>query len=194
MEEKQNNTYENWKVTNPNGNLNEFYIHLRNTNSLNYTPINNINSITNQYYLKKETQNFISVIVGCIACVLGLIGFFTPWFSLPIFKISISGNEMSQLSNLLGNYIKNQNNIQNINLIKFTYIIPITYILIFLGSIIKSYFLTILVSIINLVSVGIIVGFLFYNIPQAFSIISYGIYITILTWFVILYNAFTLKF
>lgn len=200
MEQKSYSSFDEWKNDNPNGSLNNYYAIFRTNHTMPYTKVEAEIPI-----VKYEEPNHISLIVGCVAGVLGLIGYFTPWFSIPMLNISVSGNEVKQLVTLFSGYtnmvqdssIKGSLPItQNMRLNTVLYAInsiPFVYILLLLGSIIKSNIITIMASLLSLAITGYIVYF-FINIPQIISFTSVGIYLIGLSCVITIYNLFTLKF
>lgn len=185
--------FEDWRKENPNGSLNDFYSSARKNNNaivsypfvekvIVYEPAN----IDSQQKLKVQQ----SIVIGITASLLCGIGFFAPWFSIPIFNLSISGNEISQLANLMAKYSETE---INISLINYIYIIPITSALLLVGNLVKSYALTSISGIINLFFVGFVIGFIINEIPNAVSLMSFGLYMIITSWFLLLYFLITNK-
>jgi len=131
------------------------------------------------------------VIVGIIFSAIGIVGYFTPWFSLPILNISVSGNELSQITQF---FSEENTDGESIVYLKYAMAIPISYAIIIFGAMMKSYFLCILSGILNLVIVGFIIGDIFLRIPELQKMFSVGIYLNVFSCIGILYFLFTLKF
>ena len=148
--------------------------------------------------LKEETisnnNNYFSLIVGVVACSLGLIGFFTPWLSIPIFNITISGNEINQLARFVEDYNQNKGTIENVSYAKYIYVLPVNLVLLLLANLIRnSVFISIFT--ISLIAVtGLAINYIFKNIPEAFPMFSYGIYLIFFSTIINIYNLFNVKF
>jgi hypothetical protein len=186
--------FEDWKKENPNGSINDYY------KLGNRTTFHNLNVVTNQN-LKPELNNLqtqptvnvnnfdSNLLIGILLSIIGFTGYFLPWFKLPIFNISISGNDLMQLSN----FFENQRLKDDISLMKYTFIIPITYCIILLGTISKNYTLTALSAIINLLVIGFFFGKIFFTIPDLFPYLNIGIYMILFCWIVTIYYIIVLK-
>lgn len=193
MEENKNPTYEEWKAKYPNSTLNEYYSWIRKNGVMLQTKTTEEPKI-----LKEETKsnnnNYFSLIVGVVACSLGLIGFFTPWLSIPIFNITISGNEINQLARFVEDYNQNKGTIENVSYAKYIYVLPVNLVLLLLANLIRnSVFISIFT--ISLIAVtGLAINYIFKNIPEAFPMFSYGIYLIFFSTIINIYNLFNVKF
>ncbi len=193
MEENKNPTYEEWKAKYPNSTLNEYYSWIRKNGVMLQTKTTEEPKI-----LKEETisnnNNYFSLIVGVVACSLGLIGFFTPWLSIPIFNITISGNEINQLARFVEDYNQNKGTIENVSYAKYIYVLPVNLVLLLLANLIRnSVFISIFT--ISLIAVtGLAINYIFKNIPEAFPMFSYGIYLIFFSTIINIYNLFNVKF
>lgn len=193
MEENKNPTYEEWKAKYPNSTLNEYYSWIRKNGVIVQTKTTEEPKI-----LKEETisnnNNYFSLIVGVVACSLGLIGFFTPWLSIPIFNITISGNEINQLARFVEDYYQNKGTIENVSYAKYIYILPVNLVLLLLANLIRnSVFISIFT--ISLIAVtGLAINYIFKNVPEAFPMFSYGIYLIFFSTIINIYNLFNVKF
>lgn len=193
MEENKNPTYEEWKAKYPNSTLNEYYSWNRKNGVMLQTKTTEEPKI-----LKEETisnnNNYFSLIVGVVACSLGLIGFFTPWLSIPIFNITISGNEINQLARFVEDYNQNKGTIENVSYAKYIYVLPVNLVLLLLANLIRnSVFISIFT--ISLIAVtGLAINYIFKNIPEAFPMFSYGIYLIFFSTIINIYNLFNIKF
>ena len=193
MEENKNPTYEEWKAKYPNSTLNDYYSWIRKNGVMSQTKTTEESKI-----LKEETisnnNNYFSLIVGVVACSLGLIGFFTPWLSIPIFNITISGNEINQLARFVEDYNQNKGTIENVSYAKYIYVLPVNLVLLLLANLIRnSVFISIFT--ISLIAVtGLAINYIFKNIPEAFPMFSYGIYLIFFSTIINIYNLFNVKF
>lgn len=193
MEENKNPIYEVWKAKYPNSTLNEYYSWIRKNGVMLQTKTTEEPKI-----LKEETisnnNNYFSLIVGVVACSLGLIGFFTPWLSIPIFNITISGNQINQLARFVEDYNQNKGTIENVSYAKYIYILPVNLVLLLLANLIRnSVFISIFT--ISLIAItGLAINYIFKNIPEAFPMFSYGIYLIFFSTIINIYNLFNIKF
>ena len=193
MEENKNPTYEEWKAKYPNSTLNDYYSWIRKNGVMLQTKTTEEPKI-----LKEETisnnNNYFSLIVGVVACSLGLIGFFTPWLSIPIFNITISGNEINQLARFVEDYNQNKGTIENVSYAKYIYVLPVNLVLLLLANLIRnSVFISIFT--ISLIAItGLAINYIFKNIPEAFPMFSYGIYLIFFSTIINIYNLFNVKF
>ncbi len=193
MEENKNPTYEEWKAKYPNSTLNDYYSWIRKNGVMLQTKTTEESKI-----LKEETisnnNNYFSLIVGVIACSLGLIGFFTPWLSIPIINITISGNEINQLARFVEDFNQNKGTIENVSYAKYIYVLPVNLVLLLLANLIRnSVFISIFT--ISLIAVtGLAINYIFKNIPEAFPMFSYGIYLIFFSTIINIYNLFNVKF
>lgn len=183
-------TPKEWLRSNPNRTMNDYYTHLRKKGIVN-SPLVSVSTYDpNNRSIQFNIPVYQSMIVGLIFSTLGIVGYFTPWFSLPILNLSVSGNELFQIKP----FFSENTQTDNFSYLKYSVAIPITYAAIIFGSLMKSYFLCILSGILNLVIVGLILGILFYQYPGLFKMSSYGIYLDILSFLGIFYFLLNLKF
>lgn len=193
MEENKNPTYEEWKAKYPNSTLNEYYSWIRKNGVMLQTKTTEEPKI-----LKEETisnnNNYFSLIVGVVACSLGLIGFFTPWLSIPIFNITISGNEINQLARFVEDYNQNKGTIENVSYAKYIYVLPVNLVLLLLANLIRNSVFISIFTISLIVVTGLAINYIFKNIPEAFSMFSYGIYLICFSTIINIYNLFNVKF
>ncbi|WP_415060362.1 hypothetical protein [Flavobacterium sp.] len=193
MEENKNPTYEEWKAKHPNSTLNEYYSWIRkNGVAIQITKPQEI-------YIRKEEiginkNDYFALIVGVVACSLGLIGFFTPWLSLPIFNITISGNEINQLASFVEKVNQNKETIENVSYVKYIYVLPVNLVLLLLANLIKNAVLISIFTITLIAITGLAVNYIFKNIPEAVPMFSYGIYLIFFSLIVNIYNLFNIKF
>ena len=185
MKEANNISFDDWKLKNPNGSLNEFYSQVKHP----MPRIENINLAISVEREQIEISNFESkklMFVGIIT-LIGIVGYFSPWFTIPLFNISISGNDLRQLSTIVSKFAKvNQNSL----ILKYSWAIPVSYILFFVGNLLKSYFLTFLSG---SISIGYFLGIIILIHTSSFEIINFlsiGIYLLMINFLLILYYLF----
>ncbi|CAM4002781.1 hypothetical protein FLAN108750_04615 [Flavobacterium antarcticum] len=193
MEENNKPTYEEWRIKFPNSTLNEYYSWIG-KNGL-------VSQITRpqEIYIRKEDKvnynnDYFALIVGVIACSLGLIGFFTPWLSIPIFNITISGNEINQLANFVEKMNQNKEVIKDVSYAKYVYVLPVNLVLLLLANLVKNGMLISIFTISLIAVIGLAANFIFTNIPEAFPMFSYGIYLIFFSTIINIYNLFNIKF
>lgn len=180
-------SFEDWKKGNPNGSINDYY---KSVGRKSYQVASNDNYTSPQPLKSVEIQNSnYNLLVGVSISLIGFIGYFLPWFKVPIFNITISGNDLVQLANIF----KNQITTSNSSFLKYTYVIPLTYGLIILGTIAKSYFVSAIGIITNLFVIGFLLGKLFFDIPDLVPYINIGIYMIGLSWLLMIYYFIILK-
>lgn len=185
MEDSNNITYNEWKLKNPSGSLNEYYsIHkIKPLNS------NNTYVISNKAEETIDTRSFESnkLIFAGIISAIGIIGYFSPWFTIPLFNISISGNDLRQLSTIVLKFVKvNQNSM----VLKYSWIIPCGYIIFFIGNLLKSFLITFLGALVS-IAFFILVTITLYNSPiEIINFISIGFYLLFVNFFILIYYIF----
>lgn len=193
MEENTTPAFNEWKAKNPNGSLNEYYTWVRK----NGVAIQSAKPIE-VYHTKEErtynNNNYFGLIVGVVACSLGLVGFFTPWLSIPIFNITISGNEINQLANFIEQTNQDKIKVENVSYVKYIYVLPVNLFLLLLANLIKNGLLISIFTICLIVVTGLIISFIFKNIPEAVPMFSYGIYLIFFSLIINIYNLFNIKF
>lgn len=193
MEANKNKTFEEWKKEKPNGSLNDYYSWVR-TNGLT-TYDNKFDVIIPRIENNDNKKEHQSIIIGSIACVVGLVGFFTPWFSFPIFNITISGNEINQLANFMDNYYEKKELVSKVTYIKYVYAIPINLTLLLITNFFRSNVLTSILTITLLVFTGMLFGYIINNVSDAaLNLVSYGLGLIALSCIVNFCNLFTLKY
>lgn len=184
--------FEQWKKANPSSNLNDYY-----TWATNNGIISNDNKIQVEIPKIENNDNKgtdYSIVIGCIACTIGLIGFFTPWFSIPIFNIKISGNEINQLANFMDRYYEKKELLSKVSYIKYIYAIPINLSLLFITYIFKNNFLASILSLTSIILTGLLFTYILNNVSEALNLISYGLYLIAFASILNLCNLFTLKY
>lgn len=193
MEENKNPTYEEWKAKYPNSTLNEYYSWIRKNGVMLQTKTTQETKIIKEENISNN-NNYFALIVGVIACSLGLVGFFTPWLSIPIFNITISGNEINQLAGFVEDYNQNKETIENVSYAKYIYVLPVNLVLLLLANLFRnSVFISIFT--ISLIAItGLAINYIFKNIPEAFPMFSYGIYLIFFSTIINIYNLFNVKF
>ena len=184
-------TPKEWLRTNPSGTMNDYYSYLRKNGKVYSAPVSaptfkNIQIPQNQSVAFPQ-----STIVGIIFSTIGVIGYFTPWFSVPILNISVSGNELSQLIKF---FSERSSEGGNTVLLNYAIVIPITYAAILFGAMMKSNFTSILSGILNLVIVGFILGDIFIRFNQFLNMLSIGIYLILFSFLGVLYFLLSLNF
>lgn len=167
-------TFEDWKKNNPNNSLNDYYSWVK-INGLSVDD-NKFDVIVPRIENNDNKREYQSIIIGSIACVVGLVGFFTPWFSFPIFNITISGNEINQLANFMDNYYEKKELVSNVTYIKYVYAIPINLALLLITYFFRSSILTSILTIALLVFTGLLFGYIINNVSDtALNLVSYGL-------------------
>ena len=185
MENYNNISFSEWKQKNPNGSLNEFYSQVKH-------PVQRIENMIPVISVEKEHKEISDLdskklMFAGIISVIGIVGHFSPWFTVPLFNISISGNDLRQLSTIVSKFAKvNQNSL----ILKYSWAIPISYILFFVGNLLKSYLLTFLNGII---SIGYFLGVIILIYTSSFEIMNFlsiGIYLILINFLLTLYYLF----
>ena len=184
-------TPKEWLGSNPGGTMNEYYAQLRKKGRVNSQHASVSTFGPNHRNSQLNIPVYQSMIAGLVFSTLGIVGYFTPWFSLPILNLSVSGNELFQIKQF---FSENNNEIDKFSYLKYAVAIPISYAAIIFGSLMKSDFLCILSGILNLAIVGFIFGTLLYQYPGLLKMFSLGIYLSIFSFIGILYFLLTLKF
>lgn len=200
MATENNSNYEDWKLNFPDGTLNEYYAWLRkkgNTDFLITKPLRETEIFNNIPTNVKETNetNYYFLAIGIFACIIGFVGFFTPWLTLPIpvLKISISGNEINQLANYVNNNYDVGINGKTVTYIKYIYSLPITIVLILISYLIKNNLLITIFTILYLVFFTIFFHYFLNTLDNLFTLLNYGFYLTALSVVITLFNLFNLK-
>lgn len=193
MEENKNPSYEEWKVKYPNNTINDYYSWIAKNDIAIQT------TRPQEIYIQEEqnvidNNNYFALIVGVIACSLGLIGFFTPWISIPIFNITISGNEINQIASFMGKINQNKEVIENVSYAKYIYVLPVNLVLLLLANLIKNGVLISLFTVSLVAIIGLAVNYIFKNIPEAVPMFSYGIYLIFFSAIINIYNLINIKF
>lgn len=178
--------FEDWKKNNPNGTLNDYY---KLGHRVNYQSVSADYTTQNPSTRVLDQNPNYNLIMGLTISLIGFIGYFLPWFKLPIFNISISGNDLMQLANLFKNHVTES----SASLLRYTFVIPVTYGIIILGAISKSYMISVIGIISNLFVVGFFLGKIFVDIPDLTPYMNIGIYLIALSWLIMIYYLVVLK-
>lgn len=180
-------TVTDWIENNPGKSINDYYAKF---------PAKREQNTTNNYAPPEITQRTTpsnrSLITSAVVCSIGFIGYFSPWFSIPILRISISGHEVMQLVNFIVTRNDELTNIQDY--VKLLYLIPVTYVIIVLGAALRSFFITGLGTVLNILIVGLILKCLFSMSTEMLNSVTFGMYLIIISALGQVYNIFTLQF
>lgn len=181
------NSFEKWKAENPNGNLNDFYRTVgRVATNQSYKP--NFQSdfdLSQKNITETSKPNYIGLAIG----IVGFISYFLPWFKIPIFNLSVSGNEILQLSS----FFRNQITASDISLLKYCFVIPASYGAILLGTIVKNFWTVSIGTVASLLSVGFITLKIYFDIPDLLPYMDVGLYLLILSSITSFINLFVIK-
>lgn len=184
-------TPKEWFRANPTATMNDYYSYQRKNGKVYSAPVS-VPTYNNVQIHHTQTITFPqSTIVGIIFSIIGIIGYFTPWFSVPILNISVSGNELSQIFKFFS-----EQNVEGGSsvLLNYAIAVPITFTAILFGALMKSYFISILSGILNLVIIGFILGDIFLRFNEFLNMLSIGIYLILFSFLGILYFLLSLKF
>lgn len=138
------------------------------------------------------TPTYRTFITSSIVCSIGFIGYFSPWFSIPVLHISVSGHEIIQMFNFFVSRKESLADIQEY--VKFLYLIPITYVIVVLGAAARSYFLIAIGTVLNLIVVGITMKYIFELPTPILNSMTFGLYLVLISIVGQLYNVFTINF
>jgi len=177
-------TLPEWIEANPGQSINDYYRKFPVKRETRFDAITTVST--------SKTPTHQTLITSAIVCSIGFIGYFCPWFSIPILRISISGHEMVQMFNFFVNRNEELTNIQDY--VEFLYLIPVTYVIIVLGAATKSYFLIGIGTVFNMLIVGITMKFILDLPTQILNSTTFGIYLVLISIIGQLYNVFTINF
>ena len=133
-----------------------------------------------------------TLITSAIVCSIGFIGYFCPWFSIPVLRISVSGHEIVQMFNFFVNSNESLADIQEY--VKFLYLIPVTYVVVVLGAAVRSYLMIAIGTVLNIIVVGITMKYILELPTPILNSMTFGLYLVLISIVGQLYNVFTLKF
>lgn len=170
---------EEWKKSNPGKSLNEFYSENR-SSSKNAEPARAVRHDI-------STKNVYDQVLGSIIAMLGIIGYFGTWIKIPILNISVSGQDFLLLKQIFTND-------NSVDLLKYSFLIPASYILICFAAFVKSWFITFLTILMNLTMVGFILCLFVQKFNDIQSMISYGLYLLLLSQLLNLFFLYKITF
>lgn len=178
-------SFEDWKKENPSGSLNDYYRSgnrpiIAHTSETTYKPIEQIVQPET-----KQNLNMLGIGIG----IIGFVGYFLPWFKIPLFNISISGNDISQLTTIFKNHIT----ATDVKLLKYAFVIPIGYAVILLGAVSRNFWLNAIGTLSSLLVVGFIVLKVYFDIPDLMPYMDIGLYLLILSCLLAIYNLISNK-
>jgi len=177
--------FEDWKKSNPHGSLNEYFRSVQRTE----IPAYDNDPVYVETKSVNNEINYRNFIIGISISLIGFIGYFLPWFTIPIFNISVSGNDITQLSNLFKNHLSTT----NISFVKYSFCIPISYGVIFLGAISKSYITSVVGILASILTVGFLLFKILFDMQDLISFMNIGIYAIGISWCVSWYYLIVLK-
>ena|GEM_PF-3479270 len=180
-------TVTDWIVNNPGKSINDYYAKFPARREQTAS-----NSFSPPEITKRKVASNRSLIISSVVCSIGFIGYFSPWFSIPVLRLSISGHEVMQLINFIVGRNEDLENIQDY--VKLLYLIPVTYVIIVLGAALRSFFLTGLGTVLNILIVGLILKCLFSMSSEMLNSVTFGLYLIIISALGQVYNIFTLQF
>ncbi len=180
-------TLSEWIANNPGGSINEYY-RAHPVRKERETEVTFVSYKTPT----SKTPTYRTLITSAIVCSIGFIGYFSPWFSIPVLHISVSGHEIVQMFNFFVNRKESLADIQEY--VKFLYLIPITYVVVVLGASAKSYFLIAIGTLLNLIVVGITMKYILELPTPILNSMTFGLYLVLISIVGQLYNVFTINF
>lgn len=176
-----------WIKTNPGGTINDYYRNF---------PVKTQTATTAAFkpstFSTSTTPTYRTLITSAIVCSIGFIGYFCPWFSLPVLRISVSGHEIVQMFNFFVSRKESLAHLQDY--VKFLYLIPITYVIVVLGAAVRSYLLIAIGTICNLIVVGITMKYILELPTPILNSVTIGLYLVLISLVGQLYNLFTINF
>lgn len=177
-------SFEDWKKENPSGSLNDYY---RSGNRLISQASETTFKAIEQFVQSetKPTVNLLGIGIGAI----GFIGYFLPWFKMPLLNISVSGSDISQLTTIF----KNNITATDLKLLKYAFVIPISSAVILLGAVSKNFWLNAIGTLSSLLVIGFIVLKVYFDIPDLMPYMDIGLYLLILSCLLSVYNLFSNK-
>lgn len=119
QEELQPPTLQEWVKTNPGSTINDYY--------RNFPVKSKSLDVTKFEAVAATVPTYRTLITSAIACCIGFIGYFSPWFSVPVLHISVSGHDIVQMFNFFVSRKETLADIQDY--VKLLYLIPVTYVI-----------------------------------------------------------------
>lgn len=180
-------TLPEWIAANPGSSINDYY-------KAHPVKKETVVAATYQSYTSSPSTvpSYRTLITSAIVCSIGFIGYFCPWFSIPVLRISVSGHEIVQMFNFFVNRKESLADIQEY--VKFLYLIPVTYVIVVLGAAARSYFLIAIGTVLNLIVVGITMKYILELPTPILNSMTFGLYLVLISIVGQLYNVFTINF
>ncbi|MFP5436588.1 MAG: hypothetical protein ACLGH8_02255 [Bacteroidia bacterium] len=180
-------TLPDWLASNPGSSINDYYrtfpVKRETLTAPRFEP---------QISSTSTTPSYRTLITSAIVCSIGFIGYFSPWFSIPVLHISVSGHEIIQMFNFFVNRKESLADIQDY--VKFLYLIPVTYVLVVLGAAARSYFLIAIGTVCNIMIVAVAMKYILDLPTPILNSMSIGLYLVLISIIGQLYNVFTINF
>lgn len=184
QEELQPPTLQEWVKTNPGSTINDYY--------RNFPVKGKTLDITKFEAVAVTVPTYRTLITSAIACCIGFIGYFSPWFSIPVLRVSVSGHEIVQMFNFFVSRKESLADIQDY--VKFLYLIPVTYVIVVLGAAVRSYLLIAIGTVCNLIVIGLTMIHIMELPTPILNSITFGVYLVLISIVGQLYNLFTINF
>lgn len=181
-------TPKQWLKENPEKGINDYYVWQRENQSMGFDD----SSIPSQRFVSAKKNN-VYIIIG--VALLSLLGFYLPWVQIDEGLLAISAYEMPE-------FVKSADNLNNQSsgqLFIIFYLIPISAIIIILGTVFKLWNIVLLSQMFYSIftvflTVAVVVAFRGETEVGWMSVFSYGFYISIACAFYFIFSPVKSKY